>query len=380
MRHARFDSHRAVFTRPDALVSAVVAIPANNEEDEIGDCLASLGRQSDSRDVGVVVFANNCTDGTFARAEDACRRHDLSAFLIDGVLKAAHAGIARRIALDHACAWLESQPVSNGLLLTTDADSEPAHDWVARNRASIAAGADLVAGRIELDPVDAASLPRALQERGRLEEIYENQLTEVFSRLDPIPHDPWPRHAQEGGASLAVRLSAYRSVGGLPEIPSGEDRALVSAIERGGYRVRHDPSVVVKTSGRLIGRAHGGVADTIRLRCDHPDAPCDPYLEPAVTAWRRGRIRSLLRRSNMDPDILRWIAAWADLSRDDQRRFRCNRSFVARWSLLEKRALKLQRSLLSPSRLPQQIIIAGRMLRNLRRSAPVPASIGLAAE
>jgi hypothetical protein len=131
-------------------------------------------------------------------------------------------------------------------------------------------------GASELDPDDARLLPDIFHARGRIEAHYESLLTELFSHLDPRPHDPWPRHASEPGASLAVTLQAYRAIGGLPCIAFGEDGALVAALERGGMRVRHDPVVRVVTSGRIVGRAQGGVADAIRIRCYFPDALCDP--------------------------------------------------------------------------------------------------------
>ena len=58
-------------------------------------------------------------------------------------------------------------------------------------------------------------------------------------------------------------------------------------------RVRHAPDITVVTSGRLDGRAAGGAADTMRLRCEVPESPCDERLEPVSRAlfryaWRRG--------------------------------------------------------------------------------------------
>jgi hypothetical protein len=56
----------------------------------------------------------------------------------------------------------------------------------------------------------------------------------IHQHLDPRPHDPWPRHASEPGASLAVTLQAYRAIGGLPCIAFGEDGALVAALTASG--------------------------------------------------------------------------------------------------------------------------------------------------
>jgi hypothetical protein len=141
--------------------------------------------------------------------------------------KASHAGGARRWTF--AAQWLDEGCHADGLILTTDADSEPTSDWIDTNRAAIMQGVDGVAGASELDPDDARLLPDIFHARGRIEARYESLLTELFSHLDPRPHDPWPRHASEPGASLAVTLQAYRAIGGLPCIAFGEDGALVAA-------------------------------------------------------------------------------------------------------------------------------------------------------
>ncbi len=49
----------------------IVAIPARNEADRIGACLAALAAQPGARHsiAGVTVFANNCTDDTIFAAQ-----------------------------------------------------------------------------------------------------------------------------------------------------------------------------------------------------------------------------------------------------------------------------------------------------------------------
>ena len=166
-----------------------------------------------------------------------------------------HAGGARRAAMDLAANWIEELGIPAGHILTTDADSRVLPTWVAENLAAFARGADAVAGTIELDAGDEETLSRALRSRGLVESRYESLLTEIFSRLDARPHDPWPRLASEPGASLALTLAAYRWIGGSPVVPSGEDRALAAALERDDLKLRHEPAVNVITSSRLIGRA-----------------------------------------------------------------------------------------------------------------------------
>ena len=112
-------------------------------------------------------------------------------------------------------------------------------------------------------------------------------MTEIAALLDPLDYNPWPHHATISGATLAVTRDAYRRVGGLPSVPLGEDKAFVAKLSRYDARIRFCPRVEVTTSGRVYGRAPGGVADTLRLRSETPDAFCDEALEPLPVAIMR---------------------------------------------------------------------------------------------
>ena len=291
-------SNQTDLAGPNAHPNVIVAIPVPNQRDRIVACLSSLAAQLglEPGSFGIVLFANNCTDDTC----DLVRAFPSMPWplrLIEKIDPAASAGWARRIAMEAAADWLGEGGHADGVLLTTDADSRVGLDWVSRNLARLAEGADAVAGRISLEPHEAALLPTGLHARGRLEAEYEAILTEIGARLDPEPGNPWPCHWSKSGATLAARLSAYRAVGGMPDMVAGEDRAFVDAIRARDLIVRHDPSIEVVTSGRLDGRAIGGVADTIRLRCDVPNSFCDDRLERlhhfiARCLWRR-KLRQL---------------------------------------------------------------------------------------
>lgn len=272
---------------------AVVAIPVRNEAERVTACLLSLAGQvgTGRGRFGVVLFINNTTDAT-RQVVDALG--PLLPFpvrvLEDETARPPNAGWARRTAMEAAAAWLdegEGPRLARAVILTTDADTVVPPDWIARNLAAIDLGACAVAGAISLDPAEAERLPAGLRARGALEGRYESLLIELTSRLAAVPHDPWPRHWTTSGASLAVTLDAYRAVGGMPEHPVGEDRAFVAALVASGARVRHDPAIRVVTSGRLVGRAVGGAADTMRLRAEHPDVPCDDRLESVARATAR---------------------------------------------------------------------------------------------
>jgi hypothetical protein len=278
-----------------AAVRAVVAIPVRNEAERIAACLHAIDAQTGipPGSLGVVLFLNNCTDATEAIVADLVPRMSVPVRVTHVEYAGAHAGWARREAMNRAAEWLGE----DGMILSTDADSRVPPDWVARNRAALDRGADAVAGRIQLDPEERALLPPSLHWRGDREDIYSDLLTEAEARIDPDPHDPWPCHRTTIGATLSVSVAAYRAVGGMPAIALGEDGAFVALLLAQGLHVRHDPAILVTVSGRLVGRAPGGVADTIRARCEKPDSLCDARLEPVPRAlfryiWRR-RLRRL---------------------------------------------------------------------------------------
>lgn len=310
---------------PDT-VEFVIAIPVRNEAERVAACLAAIDAQTGLRpdSLGIVLFLNNCSDGTAGIVEAQRARMSVPVRVVEVEFAGANAGWARRAAMDAAAEWLEAAG-SAGTILSTDADTRVPPNWVERNLAAMAAGADAVAGRVVLDPDEAALLPPSLPARGRLEEAYDTLLTEAEARIDPDPNDPWPCHRTTIGASLAVSLAAYRLVGGMPPMALGEDGAFVAALLQRGLRVRHAADVVVTISARLTGRAPGGVADTIRSRCELPDALCDARLEPVPAAlfryaWRRrlrrlhatgrlGQSTSWARLLSIPPEEARRIAA-----------------------------------------------------------------------
>ena len=285
---------------------AAIAIPARDEASRLPACLAALAAQHKGaarcldRGTTVLVLANNCGDGTAALARSLASSLPFRLVVREVALPPprAHAGGARRAAMDAAAALLDEAGAPPAVaLLSTDADGRAAPGWLAANLAALAAGADAVAGRIEPDPAEVDLLPPALRAREAREARYATLLDEMAALVDPDPHDPWPRHSVHSGASIALTLGAYRRVGGLPPVPVCEDRALFEALLRAEMRVRHCPAARVTVSCRLDGRAAGGMADTMRRRIAEADAaPVDPRLEPALDALLRLRCRRALRR------------------------------------------------------------------------------------
>ncbi len=357
--------------------TCIVAIPTKDEAERLPACLSALaaqtdssGRSLDSGAFGVAIFANNCVDESaeVARSMAPGLPFLLRVFEASLLPPFAHAGGARRAAMDLAETWLLEQSQHDGVILTTDADSRVSRDWIANNVAAIDAGADAVLGRIVLDE-EGELLPETLHRRGALESAYEALLTEIAALLDPLDYNPWPHHATISGATLAVTRDAYRRVGGLPSVPLGEDKAFIAELGRHDARIRFCPRVEVTTSGRVNGRAPGGVADTLRLRSETPDAFCDEALEPMPIAimrasWR-GRLRRLYHsgRLNTERD---WSASLAIAPR--RARQLCSAgTFGELWSAVEASSPTLRRRPLTPAALPAQITEARRALERLRK-------------
>lgn len=278
-------------TRP----AASVAIPLRNEARDVGRCIAALDRAAarfGSR-VRVVVLANNCTDGSLDRLSGLRPRHlELEVRAITLRPGFSHVGWARRLALDAAAEGL-AHP--DDMLLSTDADTEVDPRWLLRSAAHLE-GCDAVAGRAFTRREARAALGAVARARLDLLTRYFVAVDHLRATLMPDPHDPWPRHFYEGGASIALRLGTYRAIGGAPTPPVAEDRALFAAIRAHGGRVRHPLDVRVFTSPRLDGRAAGGMADTVRRWVEQDaDAPLHECwdVEAALSPGPHGADRQL---------------------------------------------------------------------------------------
>ncbi len=343
-----------------------VAIPVKDEAERIVACLTAIARQEAAPTPLVVLLINNSTDGTARIARRCASRLSLNVDMREISLspERANAGTARSLAMARAA----SLAGPDGVLLTTDADGCVPPDWLATNLRGLAAGADAVAGRAVIDPEEAKLIPSALHEADARECAYAALIDEIASLLDPDPLDPWPRHDEANGASLAVRVATYRAVGGMPEVPLGEDRLFVRALLDHDLHVRHDPAVWVTVSGRTEGRAKGGMAETMRRRMSAPDLLLDDRLENADAAVRRARLRRTARfvHAGLIPPTL--LAVDLDLPCDAIADALCG-PFGLGWAKLETMAAVLRRFRMPVADLPVQTSAAARIRGMLLRSA-----------
>jgi GT2 family glycosyltransferase len=338
--------------------------------------------QHNAQDLTVFVLVNNSTDASAAIARDIARSAKPRIIVEDVTLPQAYAnaGFARRMAMQRAATIAGP----DGIVLTTDADGRVAPDWLRANLAAIRAGADAVAGRALIDPADEALIPTALIEADARECQYAALLDEIVAAIDPDPADPWPRHDEHSGASIAVTAHAFHRAGGIPDLPMGEDRAFFRNLRRVDARIRHDPSVQVIVSGRTEGRATGGMADTIRRRLSCPDMFLDDRLEAVPEAVLRAQLRRQMRMlwAESMPDFWSVFALARDLllpSGFVREKLACP-SFGAAWDDIETVSPALRRRKVPAASVNHEIAAASAILMDWRAEvAPVRQSLEVSA-
>lgn len=206
-----------------------VLVPAHNEQALIGDCLRSI--QAAARcpalageRVEIVVALDRCSDATAA----ICAALGVRTVALDAHCVGRARAMAAQALLDAGARWLAS----------TDADSQVPADWLS---AQVTMGADAFMGTVRVsDWLDFAPRVRAVFLAGE-------------QHVDGHPH--------VHGANLGLSAAAYRAVGGFAALAAHEDRALLDALEGGGFSVARRAAPAVVTSARRDARAREGFGD-----------------------------------------------------------------------------------------------------------------------
>jgi glucosyl-3-phosphoglycerate synthase len=252
-------------------VDAIVVIPARDEEARIAACLHALAAQTISSFETIVVL-DACADATESVTERTAERLGLTVHLIFG--PGAGSGPARKLGMDLAADRLLAAGAPDGLIASTDADTCPTPSWLERQLAHVRAGAQVVAGRVELEPDERSELPGgALRRRER----------DAAQRLERVRLlDAGAEHHHFAGASLGITAAVYRSVGGLEPVSALEDAAFATRLAAHGVSIRRAVDVEVYTSARRSGRARRGLSIDLevstwseRRRYDATDFPLD---------------------------------------------------------------------------------------------------------
>ena len=226
-----------------------VVIPARDEAARIRRCLEALATQTVPH-FRILLVADACRDDTAAVAVAGARELGLAIEVLIG--PGAGAGAARRLGMDLAAARLLAGGRGAGLIACTDADSRPEPDWLARQLAHLAAGARVVAGRIELEPGEVARLPAAVMRRRTIE---AGRRLRVVRELDAAAE-----HHHFAGASIGITAEAYRQAGGIEPLASLEDAAFAIRLSQRGIPILRAGDVRVRTSTRVDGRARRGLS------------------------------------------------------------------------------------------------------------------------
>jgi hypothetical protein len=255
---------------PNPDCEAIVVIPVRDEQETIAGTLESLASQTDStgrkidhRHYEILLLINNTSDRSALIARQIAERYPSLALQIaeiDLPEPCAHVGQARRMLMDAACKRLKSLGRLRSVIATTDADTIVAPTWIAATLDAVKHGADAVGGRILVSPDDLNTMDPSARLYHLRDVGYRYLISRVEAAIDPPPGDPWPRHFQHFGASMAVAAETYCNVGGLPIRPALEDVALYRRLVQIDATIRHSPDVRVYTSARQEGRTGFGFA------------------------------------------------------------------------------------------------------------------------
>lgn len=208
-----------------------IIIPANNEEEAIGECLQSVSAAAqhpglDGEDVLTIVVLDACTDGTAHIA------HQAGALTLS--VQARNVGMARaagaRLALARGARWLAF----------TDADTTVAPDWLHEQ---MSLRSDAVCGTV------------SVLDWGVYGEPMRRHFHATYTDADG--------HQHIHGANLGVSAEAYHRAGGFEPLASSEDVALVKALQAAGARIAWSAAPRVVTSARKMFRAPGGFGATL---------------------------------------------------------------------------------------------------------------------
>ncbi len=247
------------------VVHVGVVVPVRDEEDLLPTCLAALAtavavlREARPGVVAeVVVVLDGCRDGSARIARTTpwpagLRRPAVLATPGRGV------GAARAAGAAHVLRSGRAHAAGDRWLAMTDADSAVPARWLLEHVLAAESGWDARVGTVVLAPGPMTPDP-----------MTPDLGAHTVSVASPAVARRWTErqthregHDHVHGANLGVRVSAYHRAGRLAPLVTGEDIALVAALDRCGAAVLRTARAPVTTSARYHGRAPAGVADDL---------------------------------------------------------------------------------------------------------------------
>ena len=199
------------------MFQVAVIVPVWNGEAVLGRCLGALVRQTIPRDAYQIIVVDNGSSDATARIARSYSGVELLEEKRPGSYVARNLGIGR---------------VRAPITAFTDADCEPAHDWLEQVLRAAAAnpGFGVLAGKIDL-------FDEIAQER----EVFGD-----YERLFSFPQS----HAARGNcatANWASETALLKALGGFDAaLKSGGDRQMALRIRESGHPLIYIPTMVVR--------------------------------------------------------------------------------------------------------------------------------------
>lgn len=300
------DTDLNLFSEVEVLpeIKFCIVIPIKNEEYYIENALSAFINQKDLdgdpinlNTFEILVLANNCSDRSVEIIKEFQNKNpQLNIFLeeISLPIHQANIGFVRKNLMDTAYKRLQRN--GGGLLLTTDADTTVAEDWISQNYFEIENCADAVGGRILLHPNEIADLDAKTYANHLKDEEYQMLIAELETIILESIYDPLPRHHQHFNGSFAVTTDCYLRSGGVPDVTHLEDMAFFECLNLIDAKVRHSNTVVVHTSARCIGRTEIGLSHQMNIWKNLGTDGSQHFVESFQSIMERFNIKKQLKK------------------------------------------------------------------------------------
>lgn len=286
---------------PSKILKVSVIVPAQDEAQNIKKTLDALRLQTDDQGTflnpqlyEVLLLVNNSCDQTFEIVKFYQQQFPAFPLHLANVQlppEKANIGFVRRLLMDEAYQRLCLNTDNEGIIASTDGDTQVDCCWIFHIMKEISNGCHAVGGRI------LTHKNKSISRLFHLRDVaYRSLLAQAEAILDPEEHDPWPRHYQYFGASMAVTCAIYQQVGRLPQVPFLEDSAFHQALQRMDVRIRKTPAVKVYTSTRMNGRVEIGFSEQLKKWSVYDEHGYKQEVEPAQACLIEFKSKNLLRQ------------------------------------------------------------------------------------